>query len=142
MNVVILGCGRVGSTLARSLDRQGHAVTVLEWNEQQFARLGDNFSGATVLGNGIDADALRQAGIELADVFVAVTNGDNRNIMAAQIAREVFQVRHVIMRVYDPVREQLYRSLGLDTVCPTTTIAGMLEADILSSREVQTPVQS
>ena len=135
MNVVVLGCGRVGSTLAQTLDREGHSVTVVDWNEQQFKRLGDDYSGRTVIGTGIDEDVLRQAGIESADVFVAVTNGDNRNIMASQIAREVFGVQHVVTRIYDPVREQLYRTLGLDTICSTTTISGMIRAKILSDED-------
>ncbi len=132
MKVVILGCGRVGSTLARSLDREGHTVTVIDRNQQQFQRLGADFRGQTVRGTGIDEDILRQAGIEGADVFVAVTNGDNTSIMASQIAREVFEVPHVITRVYDPVREELYRSLGLDTVSPTTTMSGIIANKITS----------
>jgi trk system potassium uptake protein TrkA len=130
MRVVILGCGRVGSTLARDLDREGHAVTVIDRNPRQFQRLGAEFGGETVRGTGIDEDVLRLAGIESADVFVAVTNGDNTSIMASQIAREVFSVPHVITRIYDPVREQLYRSLGLDTLCPTTAMATRIEQKI------------
>lgn len=127
MKVVILGCGRVGSTLARSLDAEGHHVTVIDRNQQQFQRLGTDFGGGTVRGTGIDEDVLRRAGIEEADVFVAVTNGDNTSIMASQIVQEVFEVPHVVTRIYDPVREQLYRSLGLDTICPTTLIAGLVQ---------------
>ncbi len=126
MKVVILGCGRVGSTLARTLDAEGHNVTVIDRNQQQFQRLGADFGGATVRGTGIDEDVLRRAGIEGADVFVAMTNGDNTSIMASQIVQEVFEVPHVVTRIYDPVREQLYRSLGLDTICPTTLIAGLV----------------
>lgn len=126
MKVVILGCGRVGSTLARSLDSEGHTVTVIDGQEHQFKRLGGEFKGQTVIGTGIDEDVLRVAGIEEADVFVAVTNGDNTSIMASQIAKEVFGVPHVVTRIYDPVREQLYRTLGLDTLCPTTTMAGLI----------------
>ncbi len=126
MKVVILGCGRVGSTLARTLDRDGHAVTVIDRNQQQFQRLGSGFNGQTVVGTGIDEDVLQTAGIEDADVFVTVTNGDNTSIMAAQIAREVFSVPHVITRIYDPVREDLFRNLGLDTVCPTTEMTNLI----------------
>ena len=132
MKIVILGCGRVGSTLAVSLDREGHDVSVIDRNQRQFQRLGDDFRGQTVRGTGIDEDVLRQAGIERADVFVAVTNGDNTAIMASQVAREVFRVPHVITRIYDPVREELYRSLGLDTVCPTTTVSGIVGERILT----------
>lgn len=126
MKIVILGCGRVGSTLARTMDREGHSVAVIDRNQQQFQRLGADFGGQTVLGTGIDEDVLRQAGIEGADVFVTVTNGDNTSIMASQIAREVFQVPHVISRIYDPVREDLFKSLGLDTVCPTTEMTDLI----------------
>ena len=134
MKVVILGCGRVGSTLARSLDQAGHTVTVIDRNDQQFQRLGPDFRGQTVRGTGIDVDILRQAGAEGADVFVAVTNGDNTSIMASEIAREVFGVKHVVTRVYDPVREELFRGLGLDTVCPTTTMSGIIERKIEETR--------
>lgn len=136
MKVVILGCGRVGSTLARSLDAEGHHVTVIDRNQQQFQRLGADFGGATVRGTGIDEDVLRRAGIEEADVFVAVTNGDNTSIMASQIVQEIFEVPHVVTRIYDPVREQLYRSLGLDTVCPTTLIAGLVHDKLRDSATV------
>lgn len=130
MKIVILGCGRVGSTLARTMDREGHSVTVIDRNQQQFQRLGADFGGQTVLGTGIDEDVLRQAGIEGADVFVTVTNGDNTSIMASQIAREVFEVPHVISRIYDPVREDLFKSLGLDTLCPTTEMTNLIAAKI------------
>ena len=136
MKVVILGCGRVGSTLARSLDAEGHHVTVIDRNQQQFQRLGADFGGATVRGTGIDEDVLRRAGIEEADVFVAVTNGDNTSIMASQIVQEIFEVPHVVTRIYDPVREQLYRSLGLDTVCPTTLIAGLVHEKLRDNATV------
>jgi len=131
MRVVILGCGRVGSTLARELDAEGHEVTVIDRNQQQFQRLGPDFGGVTVRGTGIDEDVLLRAGIEEADVFVAMTNGDNTSIMASQIVQEVFEVPHVVTRIYDPVREQLYRSLGLDTICPTTLIAGMVQKKLV-----------
>jgi trk system potassium uptake protein TrkA len=130
MKAVILGCGRVGSTLARSLDGAGHSITVIDRRESQFRRLGSEFGGETVLGTGIDEDVLRKAGIEEASVFVAVTNGDNTNIMASQIAREVFRVPHVVTRIYDPVRDELFRGLGLDTICPTSTVSGMIERRI------------
>jgi len=137
MKVIILGCGRVGSTLARSLDSSNHEVTVIDWNEQQFQRLGSNFGGETVIGTGIDEDVLRLAGIEYADVFVAVTNGDNRNIMASQIARTVFDVSHVLTRIYDPVRATMYHQLGLDTVCSTTTMADIMQSKITSEAAIQ-----
>ena len=120
MKVLILGCGRVGSTLASMLDRSGHSVSVLDQSSDAFQRLSPDFGGETYVGNGVDEDILIRAGIKDADAFVAVTNGDNRNIMASQIAKEIFHVNKVMCRIYDPIREQTYRELGMDTMCPTT----------------------
>ncbi len=125
MNVIIMGCGRVGSYLATRLDREGHAVTVIDLTATAFRRLPEEFKGQTVVGTGIDEQVLRQAGIAEADAFVAVTEGDNRNIMAAQVAREIFGIHDVIARIYDPVREEVYRGLGLGTICPTKLISNM-----------------
>jgi trk system potassium uptake protein TrkA len=119
MRVIIVGCGRVGSTLARQLGESGHGVTIIDLNQEAFLRLGSDFQGTTLLGTGIDEDVLRKAGIESADAFVAVTNRDNTNAMASQIAKEIFHVRRVIARLYDPIREEIYQTLGLDTVSPT-----------------------
>lgn len=120
MHIIILGCGRLGAHLARRLDREGHAVTIVDRNGESFARLGSDFRGTMVLGTGIDQDILRRAGIEHADAFIAVTNGDNTNAMAAEIAKVVFHVPRVVARLYDPVREDTYHTLGLmETVCPT-----------------------
>ncbi len=119
MRVIILGCGRVGALLARQLDEEGNDVTIVDRNQEAFNRLGHDFRGSMVLGTGIDEDVLRRAGIEKADVFVSVTNGDNTNAMSAQIAKGIFKVPKVIARLYDPVREETYHTLGLDTVSPT-----------------------
>lgn len=119
MNAVILGCGRVGAYLANMLLQEGHQVTIIDMNREAFRRLGQDFTGRTVLGTGIDEDVLRRAGIEQADVFVAVTNGDNTNVMAAQVAREIFHVPKVVCRIYDPLREEVYRDMGLTTLSPT-----------------------
>jgi trk/ktr system potassium uptake protein len=119
MKVIILGCGRAGTALAQQLDSAGHQVVIIDRNQDSFARLGPDFSGGMVLGTGIDEDVLRKAGIEGADAFVAVTNGDNTNAMSAQIAKLIFRVPHVVARLYDPVREETYRTLGLETVSPT-----------------------
>ncbi|MCL5952546.1 MAG: TrkA family potassium uptake protein [Chloroflexi bacterium] len=120
MKVVILGCGRLGAYLARRMDQEGHQVTVVDRNAEAFARLGSDFHGAMVLGTGIDQDIMRRAGIEEADAFIAVTNGDNTNAMASEIAKLVFKVPRVVARLYDPVREDTYHTLGLmETVCPT-----------------------
>lgn len=134
MNVVILGCGRVGSTLARLMYRDGHAVTIIDLQSEAFRRLGTKYKGQRIVGNGIDEDVLRRAGIEGADIFVAVSQGDNRNIMAAQIARHVFGVEKVIARIYDPIRADRYRQLGIVTLC-TTTIASGLIRDFASNGE-------
>jgi trk system potassium uptake protein TrkA len=128
MKLVIVGCGRVGAMAALALSKAGHQVTVIDNNRRAFDRLGSDFTGEMVLGNGIDEDVLRQAGIESADGFASLTNGDNRNIMAAQIAREIFRVPRVITRIYDPMREDVYRELGLNTVCPTLSGARQIHA--------------
>ncbi|HSO93216.1 MAG TPA: TrkA family potassium uptake protein [Candidatus Dormibacteraeota bacterium] len=128
MKLVIVGCSRVGAMVAIALSKRGDDVTVIDINRRSFDRLGPNFKGTTLVGNGIDEDVLRQAGIETADGFASLTNGDNRNIMAAQIAREVFKVKHVITRIYDPMRENVYRELGLNTICPTLAGARQIHA--------------
>ncbi len=119
MKVIILGCGRVGAALAQQLDSAGDEVTIIDRNQDSFARLGPDYGGSMVLGTGIDEDVLRRAGVENADAFVAVTNGDNTNAMSAQIAQVVFKVPKVVARLYDPIREETYRTLGLETVSPT-----------------------
>lgn len=120
MKVIIMGCGRVGSELATELDREGNDVTILDVNSYQFTRfLPESFSGRKITGNGVDEDTLRRAGIEEADAFVAVTAGDNRNAMASQIAKHIFGVERVVCRIYDPIREQMYKNLGLRTIAPT-----------------------
>ena len=126
MKVVIMGCGRVGARIATILDHNGHDVSVIDTESRAFRRLSADFKGDTIIGTGIDEDVLRLAGIETARAFVAVTNGDNRNIMAAQVARLMFNVPEVVCRIYDPVREDAYRRLGLTTVCPTTTISAQI----------------
>lgn len=128
MRIVILGCGRTGAYLAQTLTAAGHHVTVIDQDSAAFNRLGNGFSGELVVGTGIDEDVLRSAGIEQADAFVAVTNGDNTNVMAAQVAREILGVRRVICRIYDPLREEFYRTLGLETICPTLWGVNQIQA--------------
>ncbi|MDQ2959538.1 MAG: TrkA family potassium uptake protein [Candidatus Dormibacteraeota bacterium] len=128
MKVVIVGCGRVGSTLARELDAAGHRVTIIDERVAAFSRLGEDYGGEMVVGTGIDESVLRRAGIEDADCFASVTNGDNRNIMAAQVAKVVFNVPRVITRIYDPIREQTYRGFGLETICSTRIVSDMVLA--------------
>ena len=127
MKVVIMGCGRVGAQLATNLDREGHDVTVLDLSASKFERfLADDFGGRKVVGDGRDQDVLRNAGVEGADAFVACTAGDNRNVMAAQMARIVFNVPRVVCRIYDPLREEMYKMLGLRTISPTKVGAELL----------------
>lgn len=133
MKVVILGCGRVGAYLARRLQEEDHQVTIIDQNSAAFNRLGPGFAGETVVGTGIDEDVLRRAGIEQADAFVAVTNWDNTNVMAAQVAKEIFGVRRVICRIYDHLREEIYRDLGVETVCPTLMSANRIQEILASS---------
>jgi trk system potassium uptake protein TrkA len=112
--------------LACELDAAGHEVSIVDEKVSAFNRLGDGFKGNMVVGTGIDESVLRRAGIEKADCFCAVTNGDNRNIMAAQVAKVVFKVPRVITRIYDPIREQTYREFGLETICSTTIVSSMI----------------
>ena len=127
MRVIIMGCGRVGAELATQLDHDGHDVTILDTNAYQFTRfLPESFSGRKIVGNGIDQDTLRKAGIEQADAFIASTAGDNRNAMASQIAQHIFGVPRVVCRIYDPIREEMYRKLGLRTTSPTRVGAFLL----------------
>ena len=111
-----MGCGRVGSTLAVDLEKSGHTVAVIDQNREAFRRLGANFNGRTVAGVGFDRDTLLEAGIEKADAFAAVSNGDNSNILAARVARETYGVHNVVARIYDPGRAEIYQRLGIPTV--------------------------
>lgn len=140
MRVVILGCGRVGSTLAARLTRGGHQVAIIDRDQSAFdkaiQRLGPDFAAEPILGIGIDEDILRQAGIEEADAFVGVTSGDNTNIVAAQIARHRFQVPKVLARVYDPIRAEAYREAGIETICTTAISTGIFQ-DLLLGQPVR-----
>ena len=144
MNVVIVGCGRVGGFLAGLLDSEGHRVSVVDIASTSPARaerawfqhLPTSFKGETILGDGTDLDVLRQAGIERADAFLALTEGDNRNLMAAQIAQKIFGLKHVIAKVNDPVRAQTYREMGINTFSRTTILGTLLHAMLQEDREV------
>ncbi|HEX8343769.1 MAG TPA: TrkA family potassium uptake protein [Actinoplanes sp.] len=116
MHVVIMGCGRLGSTLAHKLEARGHSVAVIDQNADAFRRLGSDFTGITVTGIGFDSAVLREAGIERADAFAAVSSGDNSNIISARQARETFGVSRVVARIYDQRRAQVYERLGIPTV--------------------------
>ncbi len=116
VHVVIMGCGRVGATLATALEQRGHSVAVIDQEESAFRRLSTEFTGETVTGNGFDRAVLIAAGIEHADAFAAVSNGDNSNIISARVARENFDVHKVVARIYDPGRAEVYERLGIPTV--------------------------
>jgi len=131
VKVVILGCGRVGSTIATTMAREGHDVTIVDQNPDSFRRLSADYTGKTVVGNGLDPDTLSKADIEHADAFVAVTNGDNRNIMSVQIAKVKFRVPKVVARIYDPIRASAYADLGIETLCTTCVGSGLLHDMIL-----------
>jgi len=137
MKYLIVGCGRVGSTLAKLLAAESHEVTVVDENPAAFKRLGSTFGGRVEVGTGIDYDVLRRAGAQEADGFVAVTDGDNRNVMAALIAQRMFGIKKIVARIYDPPRGQLYRELGIETVCPTT-----LGAKIIRDKLMHLPFDS
>ena len=129
--IAILGCGRVGARLALSLAEAGHEVIVIDSNADQFHRLGERFPGKTVMGDGLDIDILAEAGIEGADVFVAATNGDNTNVMSAQVACRRFKVCRSIVRMYDPIRAGAYREeFGINTICPTEIVSDLIQREI------------
>ena len=111
-----MGCGRVGSTLARSLEDRNHTVSVIDSNPDAFRRLGPSFNGSKITGYGFDQEVLAKAGIEDADAFAAVSSGDNSNIIAARVARETFGIQQVVARIYDPGRAEVYQRLGITTV--------------------------
>ncbi|HVP04608.1 MAG TPA: TrkA family potassium uptake protein [Dehalococcoidia bacterium] len=127
MKVVIMGCGRVGSTLAAMLADDGHDVTVIDIRQEAFRRLPADFKGKRHVGNGIDQDVLARVGLAEADAFFAVTQGDNRNVMATQIAKHIFGVERALCRIYDPIREAMYHELGIETISPTIVGANMLK---------------
>ena len=128
MKVVIMGCGRVGASLAARLSGEGHDVTVLDVRPDAFRRLPSSFKGKKHVGNGIDQDVLARIGVGEADAFIAVTQGDNRNVLATQVAKHIFGVPRTLCRIYDPIREEMYRKLGLETISPTVMGANQLHS--------------
>ena len=121
MKALVIGCGRVGSSIARQLFSEGWEVTAVDENEDALARLGEDWRGGFVVGHGMDVDVLRAAGIEEADAVVVSTDGDNTNIVIGQVAQQRFDNQCVVVRVLDPARAEFYRGRGLRTVCPTST---------------------
>lgn len=133
MNVMIVGCGRVGSQLALLLASEGHNVSIIDKNKESLKRLGMTFNGVAVLGNGFDEKLLKELKIDRQDAFVAVTSGDNTNLMASQVAKTIFKVPRVIARVYDPTRANVYRSFGLDIISGTVLVAAMIRDKIIEN---------
>ncbi|GAV94035.1 Trk family potassium (K+) transporter, NAD+ binding protein [Actinomyces denticolens] len=142
VHFVIMGCGRVGASMAAQLDRMGHSVAVIDRNSDAFRRLPKDFNGRKVKGVGFDRDALEQAGIDEAYAFAAVSNGDNSNIVSARVARETFGVEHVVARIYDANRADVYERLGIPTVATVRRTADQMMRWILpggSAREAEDP---
>jgi trk system potassium uptake protein len=131
MNILIMGCGRTGAQLASMLDAEGHTITILDINDYSFHRLPPDFKGTALVGDGTHDETLKKAGIDRADAFIAVTQGDNRNILAAQIAKHIFKVPKVVLRIYDPLRRELYNTLGLEAFSPTVIFAQLLKDNVV-----------
>jgi trk system potassium uptake protein len=136
VKAIVIGCGRVGSTVALQLDSSGWDVTVLDENEDALGRLGDNWTGGFLVGHGMDLHLLRDAGIEEADAVVVTTDGDNTNLVIAQVAQKQFQVPTVVVRVLDPGRAQFYAARGLRIVCPTSSAIESLVSAVRAAEEV------
>jgi trk system potassium uptake protein len=134
MRAIVVGCGRVGSTVARTLAEEGWDVTAVDESESALARLGERWRGGFVIGHGMDLETLRQAGIENADAVVVATDGDNTNIVVAQVAQKMFDVDTVVVRLLDPARADFYEGRGLDVVCPTKTAYETLTERVRAAR--------
>jgi trk system potassium uptake protein TrkA len=137
VHIVIMGCGRVGSTVAHNLEKRGHSVAVIDQDGDAFRRLGPDFAGLTVIGNGFDREVLIEAGIDRADAFAAVSSGDNSNIISARVARETFGVRRVVARIYDPRRADVYERLGIPTVATVRWTADRMVRHLLPTDQVE-----
>jgi trk system potassium uptake protein TrkA len=131
MHAIIIGCGRVGSELAKILSSEGHNVVIIDKQPKAFKRLGTEFNGISITGVGFDPEILKRAGIERADALAAVTNGDNSNIMVSEIAKKIYNVPRVITRIYDPLRADIYKKFGLNTISTTTIVAQIFRSALL-----------
>ena len=138
MKALVIGCGRVGSSLALELDEAGWDVTAIDEREEALSRLGEHWGGGFVVGHGMDAKLLREAGIEDADAVVVATNGDNTNIVVGQVAQKMFGIDCVVVRILDPARAEFYSSRGLRTVCPTSNAVSVL-GEAVRACEVRFP---
>lgn len=131
MNIIVIGCGKVGSKLAEVLADDGHDIVIIDSDRNAFKLLRPDFNGVTIVGVPIDQDVLKQAGIETAEAFAAVTPDDNINIMACQVAKEIFKVPKVMARIYNPEREHVFHQFGLETICPTNMTVDVIRSKIL-----------
>jgi trk system potassium uptake protein TrkA len=127
MKIIIIGCGRTGARLGANLAKQQHEVVVIDEKREAFERLGADFPGVTLQGSGLDLEVLRRARIDSADLVFALTGGDNRNLMAAQMVKHQFKVPRAVARLHDPVRAAKYRTMGVETLCTTTVIEGLFK---------------
>lgn len=134
MNILIIGCGKVGTKFATVLSEEGHDVVILDNDRNAFKALGPSFNGITITGVPIDQDVLKQAGIETADALAALTPDDNLNIMVCQMAKEIFKVPRVLARIFNPARERVFQQFGLDTICPTNITVDAIRTIILGEK--------
>src|SRR6187397_1452085 len=141
MKLIVIGCGRVGSTVAKRFASEGWEVTAVDENETALSRLGENWTGGFIVGHGMDTNVLREAGIEEADAVVVSTNGDNTNIVVGQVAQKRFGIECTVVRILDPARAELYATLGLRTVCPTSNAIEVLSEAVkaCSVKPLRTP---
>jgi trk system potassium uptake protein TrkA len=142
VKVLVVGCGRVGSAIALQLAGEGWEVSVIDEKEEALTRLGDAWRGSFVVGHGMDLDRLREAGIEDADAVVVATNGDNTNLVVAQVAKRRFDVGCVVVRILDPARAELYAGLGMRTICPTKTAIDELTAVVRTCEPQRASVEA
>ncbi len=138
MQVVIIGCGKVGAKFAQVLSEEGNEIVIVSNDPKAFKNLPPDFDGVTLTGVPIDQDVLKMAGIEIADVLVAVTEDDNVNIMVCQVAKEIFKVPKVVARIYNPAREHVFHQFGLETICPTDVTVNVMRAMLESNDDVST----
>jgi trk/ktr system potassium uptake protein len=137
VHIVVMGCGRVGSSLARNLERAGHSVAIIDQNPAAFRRLGPEFAGDQVTGVGFSRETLHRAGIDRAGAFAAVSSGDNSNIISARVARETFGVAHVVARIYDPKRAEVYQRLGIPTIATVPWTVNRFLSVLLGDKHVE-----
>ncbi len=136
MQIIVIGCGKVGSKFAQMMSDEGHDVVIVDNDSKSFKSLGLNFNGITVTGVPIDQDVLKHAGIETADALIALTPDDNINIMACQVAKEIFNVPKVLARIFNPEREDVFHQFGLDTICPTNVTVDVIKSFVFNDKDV------